>query len=204
MRRALLYILFFFIAFIPRIWDCQKHINCDGAKYWFGRCTRFIKALEEGDLTSTFQAPHPGVTLMWPSGSSLYLFEKYGFVSNIHRIFAAKLPIITITLFCVLFFHLVEKIFKKKAVAALTFLFVTFEPHFLAHCREFQLDALLASSMSLSLLFSIYFLQSRGFLYLCLAALFCALAILTKLPALLLLPILFCSFYIHSGGGRDI
>lgn len=197
MKKVLLYITLFLIAFLPRIWNCEKHINCDGAKFWFGRCTRFIQAVKEGEFTSTFQAPHPGVTLMWIAGASLHISEKLGYKSNTSRIFAAKLPIVFITsIFCLLLFHILKNVFDKR-VAILAFLFCAFEPHFLAHCREFQLDALLTSFMSLSLLFYIYFLQSKKCLYLCFCALCNALGVLTKLPALLLLP-LFASLSLYN------
>jgi len=76
--------------------------------------------------------------------------------------------------------------------------FVLIDPFYLAQSRFFQMNALLSSFIILSILTICLFFNTTKRKYIYLSALFTALALLTKQPALILIPCFFYPFFNRS------
>ena len=63
-RQLLAAIVIFFLALLPRLGALDRYVTPDEL-HWVDRSIRFSQALSRGDLASTIQAGHPGVTTMW-------------------------------------------------------------------------------------------------------------------------------------------
>ena len=197
-------LVIFTVALIPRILNADLFINPDAADFWFERTENFYRALDDLNFSETFQTGHPGVTLMWFSGASMLLKNYFSGASDIfdfsnksNLLFAAKLPIILVTSLTVsLIYLLIKELFNNRRIALLCVFFVLIDPFYLAQSRFFQMDALLSSFIILSILTIHLFFNATKRKYIYLSALFTALALLTKQPALILIPYFFILFLI--------
>jgi len=62
----------FLLALLPRLGALGRYVTPDEL-HWVDRSIRFSQALSQGDLASTIQAGHPGVTTMWLGSLGLML-----------------------------------------------------------------------------------------------------------------------------------
>src|SRR4051812_28152438 len=62
--QALIVLLIGVIALVPRVLDLADFETVDEMYHWFGRVQRFSDALARRDWAETWQAGHPGVTIM--------------------------------------------------------------------------------------------------------------------------------------------
>lgn len=197
-------LVIFTAALIPRILNADLFINPDAADFWFERTENFYQGLKDFNFAKTFQTGHPGVTLMWLSGASMALknyftgvLDIFDFSDRLNLLFAAKLPIILITSLTIsLIYFLIKKLFNNRKIALLCAFFVLIDPFYLAQSRFFQMDALLSSFIILSILTIYLFFNTTERKYIYLSAFFAALALLTKQPALILIPYFFILFLI--------
>jgi hypothetical protein len=65
--------IIFLLAFIPRAVDLGTGVTVDEL-LWLKRAPFFMDALLQGHFSGTYQAIHPGVTVMWLSGVFMKLF----------------------------------------------------------------------------------------------------------------------------------
>lgn len=189
------------VALLPRVADLNDFYTTDEAYFWQGRVARFTAALSMGDWAATNQTGHPGVTTMWlgslgrqlagagvepapapaPGGGAAYLA-------------AMRLPLAVTNALAAAAGYLLLRRLLRPCTALLAGLFWATSPFLIAHGRLLHLDALLASFVSLSLLALL--VATRPGERPRLAALAFAgagagagLALLTKAPALILLPV---------------
>lgn len=195
----------FFLAFLPRFMAADLFVNIDGSARWFARSEAFMRAAFGGNFSQTLIKGHPGVTLMWLSGSSMALKnlligqQVFDFSNKLGLLMAAKLPIIFITsLTIVLIYLMINRLTKNKGLAFLTAVFLLIDPLFLAHSRFFQMDALMAVFIILSLLFFLLFLERRNKFYLLFSGIAAGLAFLTKTPSFVLIPSFFIIVVLDS------
>lgn len=180
-------LILFLIAFLPRVVSLSTTTTAD-QQLWITRSLQFFNATAQLDWANTFQTAHPGVTTMWLSGISLGLFCTEG-MDSVEQLFIARLPIALMTSIGVLLiYYFIKKIFNSN-IAILSALFVALDPFYLAHSKVIHLDAMLTTFMTLSVLSLLVHLNNPNEKrYLIFTGIFSGLAILTKLPAIFLIP----------------
>ncbi len=180
---------------------------------WVYRSVQFREALLQGRWADTLTTGHPGVTTMWLGtvGISLQLWLRpfshstYQWITQLahynpdnmaayrqlaHFLTAARLVVIAVnSLGIVAIYHLSQRVFGLLAAMLIT-AFLAFDPFMVGLSSLLHVDALLTTFVTLSLLALAIWVHSDGrspqFLFF--SAFFTGLAILSKSPALLLLP----------------
>jgi 4-amino-4-deoxy-L-arabinose transferase-like glycosyltransferase len=163
-------------------------------------------AINQGEVSATFQSPHPGVTTMLAgAGAYFWKFPKIQRVGSISlgdtRLFqiferhgprpmevlaAARLIVVLINLVTYLFaFYFARKLFGRL-VAMLGFLLIAFDPFYLAHTRLLHVDGLLSSFLFLASLAYLSYLQDGKRIGLIIAGIATGFSLLTKTPAIVL------------------
>ncbi len=201
----------FMIFLIPRViglgWD---EWNVD-AQRWMTRSDLFIKYLLRGDFAQTYQSYHPGVTLMWLSGISKWIFyslfeaikgypvklssgsvypEQFFLVA-----FIAKFPLVlTISALLTYSSVLISRIIKTKKYVLIFAILLSLEPFYLGINRFYHLTGL-ESAFVFSAVISIYYYvygetEKHQLKYLILGGIFSGLAFLTKSSGLIVIPFL--------------
>lgn len=196
---------------LPRSQALDRFVTPDEPK-WLMRSANFYLALAQGDLGSTYQKEHPGVTAMWAGlagflrGYPQYIklgpgqmdrppqLERY--LEN-HGVEALAL-LATSRRFIVIAIVIALSLAYLSAVrlvgflpALVGFLLLAFDPFLIALSRLLHLDGLVSALMLLSLLAWLnYLYNGRRFADLLLSAVSAGLSWLTKSPALFLLPFL--------------
>jgi len=194
-----LIILFLILAvYLPRLLSLDVFLNIDGCSHWFSRSIKFYAGLAHvngHDFKDTLQSSHPGVTLMILSGLSIIVgaLTKFGDLNvfgHKHELFLfAKLPIAIITGLGIIFIYLIlKKRYKHSLFPIAAALFIAIDPVFLAHSRYFQLDGITATFMLLALITFVVYCQTAKAKPLILSGFFTALAILSKIYAISLIP----------------
>jgi 4-amino-4-deoxy-L-arabinose transferase-like glycosyltransferase len=170
--------------------------------YWLQRTVRFADALADGDFSATYRSGHPGVTVMWtgllgigPGRLRAIAGEPSGSVTSLERASSA-LGLMTGARTAVTI--VAAGLFGVAAVLAgrllgpgglLGGLLLCVEPYVVGMTRLLHVDALLTPLLLVSGLAGlIYWLQGRRWPYLALSAVAGGLALLTKAPALALIP----------------
>lgn len=202
-------IFLFVLALGPRVYGQGTFVHSDEMR-WVERSTRFICALDRGDLAATFQQKHPGVSAMW--GYGLFLWGKYSLAGDTADLCAMSesgeydmlslIPVAALfnalvtSLTVVAIYLLLRRLWPPLAL--LSGLLVATDPTYLVNSRTVHIDGLLASYMTLSALFLIIYLQDhRRRLYLLASGIFGGLALLDKTSALALIPFAALASVIH-------
>lgn len=197
-----IYTLIFLIFFIPRIIGLGADIANYDSSFWYPRMDNFTKYILRGEYKLTYQKYHPGVTMLWTSGTSKYLFEQ-SFKKIFHysprympsqftRLhFASKFPLVfLITLLGVFQFHIISKVVNKK-FGIIFAIVLSLEPFFLGTSKFLHLSALTAMFMFTSFLalFYHYYTSRKDNRYFYLSAFLLGLGALTKIDAIIALPV---------------
>ncbi|PIS21328.1 hypothetical protein COT51_03380 [candidate division WWE3 bacterium CG08_land_8_20_14_0_20_41_15] len=206
-NQLLVYIFLFLIAFFPRA------INPVAAPiHWFWRPLQFYRALVTGNLDSTFQSGHPGVTVMWLSGFSESIYREItGFPASLDpsdvlpmyyispsAILSGLLPLVfLISLGVCLTYFLLSKLFNRE-IALLASIFIALDPFYLYQSKILHLDATLANLMMLSALSFLVFMKEKDRKYLIASAILGGFALLTKTPAIFLIPFVALSLLVFN------
>ncbi|HEU5101821.1 MAG TPA: glycosyltransferase family 39 protein, partial [Roseiflexaceae bacterium] len=192
----LAYALLALIAAAPRVTDLGRFVTIDEKYHWMGRSERFLEALKAGDFAATAVVPHPGVTTMWLGAAGLFLqqqLEALGFLRDTSfsmQLALMQLPLALANAFgVVLGYALLRRICPGTPAVLAALLWAT-DPFLIGYSRVLHVDALAATFGALSLLAACLYwhhLPRRRFL--ALSAACAALAVLSKLPALTVLPV---------------
>ena len=205
--RENLYILLalFLLALIPRVLDLDVFLTVDEPAY-AEQARTFLVAVSKADWATTNQIASPGATAMLTGAIGLvarYLWlgvegvnlQDFAVSAPLHPIAphllpALRLPFALITSLSVLgVYGLTRKLFNGK-VALLSAALLALDPFYLAHSRLIALDAFMSIFMFLALLAFLLFLQKgRSSLYLLISGLAGGLAIATRSPAFVLIPV---------------
>jgi hypothetical protein len=171
---------------------------------WLERSAAFITALERGDLAGTYLSDHPGVVPMWGYGGALALrawltgdrtaleglaAQNYDGDVPAQLATAAWFTVVVTSLATTAAYCLLIPLLGR-AGAALAGLLLALDPFYLSHSRIVHVDSLLASFMLLAVLSLLVYLQRpdrRWSLFL--SGFMGGLALLTKTPALFLIPL---------------
>jgi len=202
--RLLFSVLLFVVAFLPRaIRPVSRPL------VWYVRSAYFIEDVLSNHWAGTVYSEHPGVTLMWPAGIGLKLywaisgiqpaahtlppgFEPIHFFGPVplSEITAALVPVaLLIALGIVAAYLMLQRLFDS-ATGIVAGLLLALSPYYLAQSKVLHLDALMATLMLLSALAMLIYRRERRWRWLLFSASLAGLALLTKIPALFLVPFL--------------
>lgn len=205
----------FLVALIPRVYDLDRFVTADEAK-WVYRSAQFLAAFLAGDWAATSVNLTPAVTTTWLGSlglASYYLTNQAAiglplvdWLASLPE-FRTDLPILAATrwamaiftaLGVVLLYRLARPLFGGS-VALIGALFIALDPHTIALSRILGHDAPAAMLMVISLLLLLTGCRNirlqkrdseapRRYLYFGLSGVAAGLAVLSKSPALFLIP----------------
>lgn len=188
--RALFPFLLFFIAFLPRAIKVVTSFAL-----WHTRGKLFFEALMSQDWNATWQAPHPGVTTMWLSGLVQWIGPS--FISDFDELSTNRqmeieliLLAFVIALAIILSYFILAHVFDRL-VAAVAMLLVALDPYHIALSKAIHVDALLSVFTMISALFLWAYLKDERRRFLIFSGVFAGLALLSKSPAVFLIPYFF-------------
>lgn len=172
----------------------------DESFHWIWRVQHFAGAVRQSDWAGTNLTGHPGVTTLWLGtlGRLLALTQNIPTAglaegsTHITYLAALRFPIVIVNSLSVGIGYLLMRRWLAAPVALLAALLWASEPFLIAHSRLLHLDGLLTSMMTLTILTILVALDAprrQTWAWLTLAGIWAGLALLTKGPALLLLPI---------------
>ncbi|HEY0606100.1 MAG TPA: glycosyltransferase family 39 protein [Herpetosiphonaceae bacterium] len=185
------------LALLPRVLGLSDFLTADEIHHWIDRVERFSAAIAGRDWASTNQTGHPGVTTMWLGSLGLYaerLAVAQGWAqlgSVVDHLAWLRLPsAIVQSLAVVLGYAWLRRIVRQPTAMIAALLWAT-SPYLIAHGRVLHLDGLLTSFLTLSLLAILVACRSEQPRRWIVAAGVCyGLALLTKGPALIALPVI--------------
>lgn len=202
LKQPLISLTIFVLACIPRVFS-GRFVTIDEAYHWFDRVDRFERAIADGNYAGTNLIGHPGVTTMWLGmlGDTLFHWGiTLGLVAandgGASRALI-RLPLGCVAALCVaLAYPLLRRLFDDWVALMAVLLWAT-EPFLIAHAQLLHLDSLLTSFMTLSVLAMLVSLKGQEALSIhsipfILSSMFAGLAMLTKSPSIVLLPLLAC------------
>lgn len=179
------------VVLLPR---ALEHVS--RADLWYQRSIRFYEALGNLDWASTYQQYHPGVTTMWISGGTLALFrgatgttpeELLAYEVDGTAVGVAGLAVAIPA--CLLGAVVILRTLFGAQVAWIAGGLIVFDPFLLTSSKVLHVDALLACFVLLSVLALLLYQRAPSLKRVALVGVFSGLALLTKSPALLLLPL---------------
>ncbi|MFL5801511.1 MAG: glycosyltransferase family 39 protein [Roseiflexaceae bacterium] len=190
------YLLIGLVALVPRIWDLGGFVTLDEINFWLRRSEEFLKAIQSGDYAATALAPHPGVTTMWLGSAGIVLRRALlatGLLADESfptRLALLRLPVVLVhVLGLLLGYRLLRRLLPAGAAALAAFLWAV-DPFMIGYSRLLHVDALAGTFATLSLLAAcLYWYRTPRLSALSLSGLCAGLAILSKSPALVLLPV---------------
>ena len=202
---------------IPRRLALNRPVTPD-EHLWLTRSANFYTALAQGDLARTYQSEHPGVTAMWAGAAGFLIrypqyrasglgqvdsnqFNRY--IRNVKDVTPLEL-LVAGRMFMLLGHTLIllagyEYARRLLGVfpALVSFLLIAFEPYHVALTRLLHLDGMVSNLLLLSLLSFLTYVERRRLLDLVVSAIAAGLGLLTKLPAVLIAPII-CLLIVYA------
>ena len=188
----------FLLALLARLRGLADFISTDEAYHWITRTEHFYAGLLHGHWAETFQTGHPGVSLMWLGSAGMVLEQAFGRSEQsatqlpallMHLAWLRTIPAFFEAVLVPVAYVLLRLLIRRPAALCACLLWAC-SPYLIAHSRLLHLDALLSSCVTISVLCVLchYAYPRRGTLFLFVSAVFAGLALLTKGPALILLP----------------
>ena len=180
----------------PRLFGLGVFLTAD-EKNWIGRSYEFVRAFKDFRFNEMLQTTHPGVTTLWVVGAAVAAtigFKHIPFASqNLrHFVVPAQLPVALLnTLAVPAMYVLLRKLLPGRLMPFLAAALVALDPFIIGYSRVAHVDALLMSFLwlaALSMLSYANHLYDRR--YLVIGSVFSGLAILTKVPAIFIVPFL--------------
>ncbi|NNJ10263.1 phospholipid carrier-dependent glycosyltransferase [Chloroflexales bacterium ZM16-3] len=196
--------LVFLSAMLPRVIGLRDFLTTDEAYHWIVRTERFAAAISEGRWADTILTGHPGVTLMWLGGLGLQL-ERAALGTGLigpqdqlgHLAWLRLGPVFAHALLISFGYLLLRRLLPPYALIA-ALLWAT-SPFLVAHGRLLHLDALLADLCTLTVLSALIACRAaRPLPWIVLSGLLCGMALLTKGPALIVLPFVGLTFFVET------
>jgi len=210
-RAFAIIILFVLISAIllPRIIELDRFVTVDEPA-WLIFSSNFYYALGQRDFEKTVYDYHPGVTTMWiVTAGILTYFPQFrgqgqGYIEKYRdydQVFAAfdKYPlellkksrlisILTISMLLIISYGLLRRL-HGEAIAFVAIFLVAFDPYFLGHSRLLNHEGMMSSLLLASMLAALVFIeQNPHWSFWVLSSFFAGLAILTKSPSIIIIP----------------
>ncbi|MFL5800597.1 MAG: glycosyltransferase family 39 protein [Roseiflexaceae bacterium] len=190
------YLVVGLVALPLRVLDLGGFLTVDEINYWIDRSQAFLHALRAGDYAATAITGHPGVTTMWLGGAGALLRDTLLDWGLLHdgsfptKLAFFRLPVaLTHVLGVLLGYALLRRLLPGR-VAILAALLWAADPFIIGYSRVLHVDALAATFGTLSLLSACAYWHHTPRRWLLIGSGICAaLAILSKVSALVLLPV---------------
>ncbi|NJN66216.1 MAG: phospholipid carrier-dependent glycosyltransferase [Chloroflexaceae bacterium] len=191
------------LALLPRVFSLGRALITDEAHHWVAyRSEAFLAAVTGGRFAETMITGHPGVTTMWLGSLGLLMERALQWAGVLAtpppfetHLTLMRLPLACTTALLISMAYLLLRSLVGPGVALVAALLWVSDPFLVAYSRVLHLDGLLALLMLLALLalLSGCFSETAPRTYprvgrLALGGVATGLALLTKAPALLLLP----------------
>jgi Dolichyl-phosphate-mannose-protein mannosyltransferase len=183
------------VALLPRVLGLVDFLTTDEVYNWISRVERFSGAVASRQWAATVLVGHPGVTLCWLAGLGLaaqHYAVDHGWASvasQAEYLRWLRLPMATLEALAIPGAYLLLRRLVAPATALIAALLWATSPFLVAHARLLHLDALLTTFVTFSLLCLLIAGRAARPLRWVVASGCCAgLALLTKGPALILLP----------------
>jgi len=164
---------------------------------WFGRVEKFIAAIGDGRFADTYQAPHPGVTLMWLTGGVLAAAQWfYGPIAGRERVWFFELTqviwalVLLALLFVVLRRTLVvygERPEHADWIALVPCVLIAIDPLVITMTRAVSLDGPLGLHALLAVCLFLIAVRTRALADELFAGVAAGITVLTKMPGLIFL-----------------
>jgi 4-amino-4-deoxy-L-arabinose transferase-like glycosyltransferase len=190
------YVVLALIALAPRVLSLGSFVTVDEIAFWIPRSDAFLRAIQAGDFPATAISTHPGVTTMWLGSAGVVLRRGLLAAGLLHDdSFATvlafyRLPVALAHTAGILAGYALLRRMLPALVAALAALLWVADPFVIAYSRVLHVDGLAGTFITLSLLAAcVYWFHDRRSRFLILSAISAGLAILSKSPALVLLPL---------------
>src|SRR3989344_7652351 len=205
----MLAIILLCFGLLPRILTLGTFLTAD-EKTWLGRSHEFIRAFKDIRFNDMLQTTHPGVTTLWTTG-----------VTMTAKMFWSDIPFSTTTLFHFIkssqfsigilnsiaipsVYILLLFVWRRRDLAFFASLFIALDPFLIGYSRVIHVDALLGSFLTLAVLASILYARSLQRGWLIASAVFSALALLTKFPAVFIFPFIISALILlYVGQSRN-
>lgn len=175
--------------------DLGKFVTLDEINFWLRRSELFLNAIQTGDYAETAQSSHPGVTTMWLGSFGILLRNfllETGLLTDESftvRLALMRLPVVVVHMLGILLGYRLLRRLLPSAAAVLAAFFWAVDPFIIGYSRLLHVDALAGTFITLSLLAAcVFWFRSPNPAMLVLSALCGSLALLSKSPALILLP----------------
>ncbi len=162
---------------LPRITNLDTFITADEPR-WQANVAGFTTKLSKGDIGHVLQQPHPGITTQWFASPGIWQQSWIG----------KKIPLVLSQCILLLFAaYLMARLWGKQAGILGAFI-LALNPFLIAHTRVYAMDSLLAIFLLISVLSLLVWNTTKERRYLVYAGAAGALAFLSKLPGLMVLP----------------
>ncbi|MEX1997143.1 MAG: DUF6212 domain-containing protein [Candidatus Andersenbacteria bacterium] len=182
------------VAGLPRLLDLGLFLTAD-EKNWIGRSYEFIQAFKDFRFNDMLQTTHPGVTALWLIGGAVmikmfFVGVPFSFASLIYFVTAAQFSVaLVITFLIAVTYILLRRLLGNRSVALLGTLMIALDPFLIGYSRVAHVDALLAHFLFAAVLATIIYRQSHfARRFLVISAVLTGLAVLTKAPAVFMVP----------------
>jgi hypothetical protein len=198
------------IAIALRVLDLGGFLTVDEATTWVPNSYRFLRVLQSGSYATTPFMGHPAITTMWLGTGGVVLRrllfdwgiltnETYPLVLALNRL---PVPLVTVA-GLLLSYRYLQRIFPA-IIAALAALLWATDPFIIAFSRVLHMDALMGTFATVALLAAcLYWYRERHWHWLIISGIGTGLAILSKLPAFVLFPIVgVIALTSHTGKGN--
>jgi hypothetical protein len=185
------------VALVPRaIYPVSR------AWLWTMRAVNFGDVLLAGAWADTYQQYHPGVTVMWLSGFALKVLAWMRGLSSAQLldiapappgtadavVQAGVLPLALVIALCIAGSAALVARLADRRVGLAAGLLMALDPFFISYSKEIHLNGLLTMFMLVSALLLLVYLKEGKRAPLVWSGVFAGLAVLTKSPAIFLLP----------------
>ncbi|RRR71805.1 MAG: phospholipid carrier-dependent glycosyltransferase [Candidatus Viridilinea halotolerans] len=182
---------------LPRLAGLADFFTTDEAHNWIRATGTFAYALSIGRWKDTNLIGHPGVTLMWLGTLGLHLervalnLGLIGAPDRLEHLAWLRLgPVLAHTLLTTASYLLLRRLVRPSVALVAALLWAT-SPFLVAQGRLLHLDALLTGFTNMALLCTLHACYApRPTPWLLAVGVFTGLALLTKGPALIMLPVL--------------
>lgn len=208
----------FLLALVPRLVGIGQFLTAD-EKNWVGRGWEFVAAVREFRFNDTLQTTHPGIPTLWISGltsAAVSAVRGVPFSFDDIRLFvvASQVPIVVLNSLLVAAIFWAARGLFPPSVAFLGALAIALDPFLIGHSKIVHVDGLLAGTTVLSLLLLLCAaLPARSAErpggpvrgvhsgLLAASAVVGGLATLSKLPALVLVPLVPLALFVSLRNG---
>jgi 4-amino-4-deoxy-L-arabinose transferase-like glycosyltransferase len=195
-------------ALLPRLLGLVDFLTTDEAYHWIRRTERFVDALANGRWADTILIGHPGVTVMWLGSLGLHLERLavgLGWIAPPDRLghlaWMRLGPVLANTLMITAGYLLLRRLIRPGVALVAALLWAT-SPFLVAQGRLLHLDALLTGFSMLAMLCTLHAcFAARPLPWLLAVGVLTGLALLTKGPALIVLPVLGLTMFALAPGG---